>query len=51
MAEQRNENQNIPIAVVEGPQQRQRTMEDLWRPVIKEEYSVVRQPPIEANNF
>ena len=26
-------------------------MEDFWRPVIKEKYSVVRQPPIEVNNF
>ena len=51
MAEQRNENQNIHIVAVEGTQQRQRMMEDLWRPVIKEEYSADRQPPIEANNF
>ena len=26
-------------------------MEDLWRPVIQEEYSAVRQPAVEANNF
>ena len=26
-------------------------MEDLWRLVIRDEYSVVRQPVIEANNF
>ena len=26
-------------------------MEDFWRPIIQEEYSVVRQPAIEANNF
>ena len=26
-------------------------MEYLWRLVIKEEYSVVGKPPIEANNF
>ena len=26
-------------------------MEDFWRPVIREEYSTVRQLPIEANNF
>ena len=26
-------------------------MEDFWRPIIQEEYSVVRQPVIEANNF
>ena len=26
-------------------------MEEFWRSVIQEEYSAVRQPPIEANNF
>ena len=26
-------------------------MEDFWRPIIQEEYSAVRQPAIEANNF
>ena len=26
-------------------------MEDFWRPIIQEEYSSVRQPAIEANNF
>ena len=26
-------------------------MEEFWRPIIQEEYSVVRQPPIEAKNF
>ena len=26
-------------------------MEDFWRPVIQAEYSAVRQPAIEANNF
>ena len=26
-------------------------MEDFWRPVIQDEYSVVRQPTIEAKNF
>ena len=26
-------------------------MEDFWRLVIQDEYSVVRQPAIEANNF
>ena len=29
----------------------QDTMEDLWRPIIQEEYSAVRQPAIEASNF
>ena len=32
-------------------QQRPNTMEEFWRPIIQEEYSAVRQPPIEANNF
>ena len=27
------------------------TMEDFWRPVIQDEYSAVRQPVIDANNF
>ena len=27
------------------------TMEEFWRPIIEEEYSTVRQHPIEANNF
>ena len=31
--------------------QRPNTIEDFWTPVIQEEYSVVRQPAIEANNF
>ena len=26
-------------------------MEEIWRPIIQEEYSAVRQPSIEANNF
>ena len=26
-------------------------MEDLWRPIIRDEYSAVRQPAIEENNF
>ena len=26
-------------------------MEDFWRPAIQDEYSVVRQLAIEANNF
>ena len=31
--------------------QRPNTMEEFWRPIIQEEYSIVRQPVIEANNF
>ena len=51
MAEQRETNQNISAVAIDRPQQRQRTMEDFGRPIIREEYSTVRQPPIEANNF
>ena len=40
MANQRERLQTIP-----------NTMEDFWRPIIQEEYSAVRQPPIQANNF
>ena len=29
----------------------QDTMKDFWRPVIQVEYSAVRQPAVEANNF
>ena len=29
----------------------QDTMEDFWRPIIQAEYSAVRQPAVEANNF
>ena len=35
---------------IERPQ-RQMTMEDFWKPSIQDEYSAVRQPAIEANNF
>ena len=31
--------------------QRPNTVNELWRLVIQEEYSAMRQPPIEANNF
>ena len=26
-------------------------MEDFWKPIIRDDYSIVRQPAIEANNF
>ena len=26
-------------------------MEDFWRPIIQEEYSAIRQPTMDANNF
>ena len=34
----------------EVPQERD-TMKDFWRPVIQDEYSAMRQPAIDANNF
>ena len=27
------------------------TMEDFWRPIISEEYSAIKQPTVDANNF
>ena len=27
------------------------TMKDFWRPIIQEEYSAIRQPTVDANNF
>ena len=51
MEEQEGTDQHILVEpTIERPQ-RQRTMEDFWRPVIRNEYSTVRQPPIQANNF
>ena len=51
MAEQRERMQPIPKEeVVERPR-RQMTMEDFWRPAIQDEYSTMRQPSIEVNNF
>ena len=35
---------------VERPQ-RPNIMEEFWGPIIQEEYSAVRQPPIEAKKF
>ena len=43
--------QTIPEEEEAERQQRPNTMEEFWRPIIQEEYSAVRQPPIEANNF
>ena len=52
MENQRKRLQSIPEEDEEAERlQRPNTMEDFWRPVIQEEYSTVRQPAIEANNF
>ena len=52
LANQRERLQAIPKEEeeIERPQ-RQMTMEDFWRPSIQDEYSTVRQPIIEVNNF
>ena len=49
MADQREIMQPIPEEA-KSPQ-KQMIIEDFWRPVIQDEYSTVRQPAIEANNF
>ena len=51
MAKREGTDQHIPAEPMTGRPQRQRTMEDFWRPIIKDNYSTVRQPAIEANNF
>ena len=51
MIEQRMILQPIPKEAVTERHQRQMTMEDFWMLVIQDEYSAVRQPAIEANNF
>ena len=44
-------NQTVEQETAAERLQRQDTMEDFWRPVIQAEYSAVRQPAVEANNF
>ena len=51
MANQRERMQPIPKEAETERPQRQMTMENFWRQVIQDEYSTVRQPAIEANNF
>ena len=50
MAYEREANQNVLVAVEERPQ-RQRIMEEFWRPIIRDRHSTVKQPAIKANNF
>ena len=50
MAEQMEIQRQIPAEEVDRPQGK-RTIEDFWKPVIRDDYSAVRQPIIEANNF
>ena len=51
MAEQEGTSQHIPAELVTRRPQRQRTMEDFWRLIIRAKYSAVKQPAMEANNF
>ena len=52
MANQRENLQAIPTEEEEAERpQRPNIMEDFWRPIIQDEYSTVRQPAIEADNF
>ena len=52
MANQRERLQAIPEEEEEVERnKRPNTMEDFWTPIIQEEYSTIRQPAIEANNF
>ena len=51
MVVQEETHQHILAELVTGRPQRQRTMKDFWRLIIRDEYSAVRQPTIKANNF
>ena len=51
MAKQKRTNQHIPTKPGTGRPQRQITMEYFWRPIIRDEYSALKQPTIKANNF
>ena len=50
MAYERND-QTVEQRTVAGRPHLQDTMEDFWRPIIQEEYSAIRHPTIDANNF
>ena len=51
MENQRERMKPIPTEAETERPQRQMTMENFWRSVIQDEYSSVRHPAIEANNF
>ena len=50
MVEQEDMGDNSQEATLNRPNARQRTMEDLWRPVIREDYSAMGAPIVDANN-
>ena len=51
MVEQEEVGDNTHEATLNRTNARQRTMEYLWRPVIREDYSAVGAPVVDANNF
>ena len=51
MANQIKRLQTIPEEEESERPQMPNTMDEFWRPIIQEDYSAVRQPPIEAYNF
>ena len=51
MENQEGTYQHVPVEPTTERSQRQWTMEDFWRPIIINEYSAVRKPLIQANNF
>ena len=50
MENERND-QMVEQRTAAGRPHLQDTMEDFWRPIIQEEYSTIRQPTVDANNF
>ena len=51
VAKQEGMRDNTQEATPNRPNARQRTMEDLWRPVIREDYFAVGALVVDANNF
>ena len=50
MADERQEQNEVHRETVRRPPITN-TMEDFWKPIIQDEYSAIRQPAIDANNF
>ena len=50
MADERNDQTVEQRTAAERPPM-QDTMKDFWRPIIQEEYSAIKQPTVDANNF
>ena len=51
MVEQEGTDQHVPAEPTTERPQRHRTVEYFWRLVIINDYSIVKQLPIKANNF